>query len=864
MALTIWTERSGYRFSTIQERTIIDQSLPVYYSNGFADSTNLTFSVISGTLPPGLRIVEDRIKGSAFEVPRTTDFRFVVRAQYGEQLADRTFFWTVEGSDIPTWQTPAGSVAIQNDGQYYVLDNSYIDFQLEAIDFDTAAGQTLKFFKTAGQLPPGLILTESGRIVGWIQPALGIPETAGNGSWDTTLYDAIAYDFGSRSSNGYDSFIFDSVIFDYAQPTLSPKKLNRYYEFTVIVTDGDTEVARTFKIYVVGDDYFRADNIAIYVSTGVFTVDTTYVRPPIWVTANDLGIRRANNYQTFKLDTYTGIDLGPITYELDSVNPKIYGKAFTTLTTENKIGRSLLRIKEASGTPTVGQKITLKNYVDGATSQIYTVNVVTAVSSTEFILTVAPNLLIGITNNTQIALGNLSALPPGMLFDQGSSEVFGTIPYQPATTESYEFTVIAARLSDRLEIARSRRTFSVQVIGELDSVITWTTANDLGELEANLVSTLFVRATTTLANAVILYTITSGSLPPGLTLNLDGEIVGKVRQFGSAALPGLITLDDSDLILDGGDTTLDRSYTFTIQAKDVTNYSTITRNFSLDIITPNDRLYSNLVVKPFLKQSQRTLFRSFITDSSVFNIESIYRPSDSNFGIQTDLKMLVFAGIETKSASEVVSKINRNHKTKKFIFGEVKKAVAKTPGTNTVIYEVIYVEILDPLEPNGKYLPATVLTNPTSPAITVDQNDQYNQGPFNIDSQYWGPANPLYASVDRNDVFAGDANSQYKFVSSITNWRLRIEEIGLKDRNYLPLWMRSIQEGQVQELDYIAAVPLCYCKPGMADDILLNIANRDFDFGQIDYVIDRYIIDSVTGYTADKYIVFRNDRTTIS
>jgi hypothetical protein len=80
----------------------------------------------------------------------------------------------------------------------------------------------------------------------------------------------------------------------------------------------------------------------------------------------------------------------------------------------------------------------------------------------------------------------------------------------------------------------------------------------------------------------------------------------------------------------------------------------------------------------------------------------------------------------------------------------------------------------------------------------------------------------------------------------------------------MPLWMRSIQEGQVQELGFVKAIPLCYCKSGRADDILLNIKNSDFDFSQIDYVIDRYIIDSVTGYGDDKYIVFRNDRTTIA
>ena len=85
-----------------------------------------------------------------------------------------------------------------------------------------------------------------------------------------------------------------------------------------------------------------------------------------------------------------------------------------------------------------------------------------------------------------------------------------------------------------------------------------------------------------------------------------------------------------------------------------------------------------------------------------------------------------------------------------------------------------------------------------------------------------------------------------------------------KDSNYLPLWMRSIQEGSVQPLGFVKAIPLCYCKPGTADDIILNIKYSNFDFSQIDYTIDRYVIDSVSGYNQDKYLVFRNDRTTIS
>jgi hypothetical protein len=190
--------------------------------------------------------------------------------------------------------------------------------------------------------------------------------------------------------------------------------------------------------------------------------------------------------------------------------------------------------------------------------------------------------------------------------------------------------------------------------------------------------------------------------------------------------------------------------------------------------------------------------------------------------------------------------------------------VAKIQGTTTVVYEVIYVEIIDPLE-NGKIsLPEVIFTSSSNIPITVDQNNDYYVGPFNQDSQFWNPADPFSASIDSNAVYAGDPNTSLRYPASVALWRKRIKSLGLKERNYLPLWMRSVQTGEVQELDYVKAVPLCYCKPGMADDILLNIKNRAFDFKQIDFVIDRYIIDSVAGYSADKYIAFKNDRTTIT
>lgn len=827
MALNIWTERSGYRFDTVQERSVVNLALPANNSVG------ITYSVISGKLPPGLRIVNNTIQGSPFEVPRTTDFKFVVRASNGTSIADRTFFWTIEGADQPVWQTAAGSLPIGPNNVYYILDSSYIDFQLLATDTDTAAGQSLKYFIASdeGSLPPGLVLTDSGRIAGWVQPALVIPLTAGNGFFDTAVYDTVAFDFGYRSSNGYDSYIYDTAIFDFSTASLSPKKLNRNYEFIVTITDGDTEVKRKFKIYVVGDDYFRADNTITTAGSGSFMVDATYVRAPIWVTPANLGVRRANNYQTIRLDTYEDLDLGPIVYSLDTVNPDL----------------------------------------------------------------------------------TASVLPPGMQFDQGTAEVFGVVPYQPAITKTYQFTVSATRLSDRAETATSKRTFTVQVLGEVESVMGWISGSNLGLIEANLISNLSVVASTTITDSVILYVKTSGELPPGLSLALDGEIVGKVSQFGDSiqyqglwtamrnyninnvvlrngiyykaimsstsatfntshwaehifTTQGIVTFDGGSFSLDAGNTTFDREYSFTINARDILGYSAISRTFNLTVITPNNRLYSNITAKPYLKLDQREMFKTFIRNSNVFDATAIYRPGDANFGVQNELKMSVYAGIETKTAAQVVSVVGQNHRKKRFKLGDIKLAQAKVPATNDVVYEVIYIDVIDPLEIDGKTLDLAVAGSIDPILTTVDQTNIYFNGPFDTPERFWGRPQPYSVTADRSDVYP---DGEFRGPASISLWRKRIEQLGLHDRNYMPLWMRTVQDGSVQELGFVSAIPLCFCKVGRGTDILLNIKNylknnTDFSFNKIDYTIDRYTIDSVTGDTTDKYIVFRNDRTIIT
>jgi hypothetical protein len=76
--------------------------------------------------------------------------------------------------------------------------------------------------------------------------------------------------------------------------------------------------------------------------------------------------------------------------------------------------------------------------------------------------------------------------------------------------------------------------------------------------------------------------------------------------------------------------------------------------------------------------------------------------------VQTDLRVLIYAGIESVAAVKFVQAMSRNHYYKRLKFGQVKTAKAKDPVTQKTVYEVIYVDIVDDLEKNGRSISQTV------------------------------------------------------------------------------------------------------------------------------------------------------------
>lgn len=876
MLLTIWTELSGYNFGTFQERESFDQMLPI------ANDTGVNYKVISGSLPAGLRISGNRIIGNPLEVPRRTTSIFCIRASNTLAFADRTFSITIEGADQPVFQDPAGDIEFDNN-RMYVVDNTFVDYQIQVTDQDTSTGQRLSYFIASndGQLPPGLILTNDGRIVGFVQPVLSLTPEDGTGAYDTSTYDAGAYDFAFRPTNGYDSFIYDTVFYDFSIIDRTPRKINRNFEFIVTVTDGDTVAKRKFRIFLVGSDYFRADNTTWLNDNGMFTADVSYLQKPIWLTPANLGLVRASNYVTIPFEVYDKTD---VFINLNEVNSEIVASTFQANIADNTPGSNTITVLAAAA-PMFGKYLTFAGLVAGE-YKLYQISGVASLGSNRYRLTLInamplPNEATGLTvlipDAVEFSIGSRCTIPPGMQFDTLSGSLLGRVPYQPAITKTFTFTLTASKIGDKGDIARSSRIFTISLLGEIDSVINWITDSDLGQIDANFISTLSISATTTVPGAIIIYNVTSGRLPPGLTLNLDGEIIGKVNQYYRLDINqlGLTAFDSGDTTFDNTLSTIDREFIFTVEARDQYGYSAKSKTFTITIDILNEKVFSNLKVKPFLKSTQRSAWQDFINNTTIFTPANIYRPNDANFGVQSELNMLIYAGIETTQAAKYIGAMGLNHKRKRFQFGDVKKAVAYMPGTKTVVYEVVYVEMIDPLEPNGRRLPNKLTRlGKQTPGITVDSSTIFYQPGFTpktdvdkiaklaISSPESVRPEPII-TIDSTGYTISDNNPATYFPNSVSNWQDRLTAVGSTERNYLPLWMRSIQSGSRSELGFELAVPICFCKIDCADELILNIKFSGFDFKLLDYTADRYIIDSVEGSIQDKYLVFRNDRITV-
>ena len=395
--------------------------------------------------------------------------------------------------------------------------------------------------------------------------------------------------------------------------------------------------------------------------------------------------------------------------------------------------------------------------------------------------------------------GVFTSIPQGLKLDSETGTLYGYIPYQPAYSLDYALTIIATKTETRTgETAQAVNTFTLRVAGDIESEIAWVSSSTLGTLTVGETSELAVTAQHLKTDYNIKYSLVNGTLPLGITFRQDGGLSGSADYASTG------------------------SYQFTVMASDVYNLSSINKTFNLTVIPYDFKKYTKIYAKPFVSLAKRNQYKEFINNEFTFDPKFMYRYFDPNFGVQPEVRMYLEFGIEKLNFTEYVPALRENFYRKKLYFGDVKVAVAKD-STGTTVYEVVYVDMIDPL---------------------------------------------INAQGDSVDAVIYD-NNQILYPNSISNMRKQLEQIVLPDNTYistneynLPRYMRTPQQGDYKPPGYMRVVPLCYALPGFGAKIVSRIKLSGFDFKMINFDIDRLILENSLDSASAKYLIFA--RQTIS
>jgi hypothetical protein len=724
MATPVWTTTAG-KLASIDEQVAYSLQLEANTS----DSTAITYSVIAGSLPAGMQVTTTGLlTGTPAEVAKRTLYTFVVRATAGAQITDRTFSLDVQGADTPTFTTATGQLLLDDStsvGLYWVIDGANVNFQMQATDTDTAAGQTLVYEIVKGELPPGVTMSKTGLISGVVR----LTE-------DQRYGDRGGYD----GNNVEDKF---NNIFD---RTVTTKSISKNFDFIVRVTDGVSYIEQNNNIFVFSADFWRVSNTAITIDAteiqgSPLTMDLSANRRPVFRTASDLGSFRHDNQVVIKIDVE---DFDPLQADLE-----------------------------------------------------YSIQ--------------------------------SGALPTGLSIDVTSGEIYGRLARQSAVEVDYTFTIRANRVISPGVNVFQDQAFTMKVIGEIDIGIAFTTPTNVGTLYAGIPSLLSIEAVNDTPNRVLTYSVTAGTLPPGITLSVAGNLIG--------------TIDPSD---------------FTVS--DQYQIAATSKEFTLNIDIPYTQIeYGNMTghATSFIDQN---IFYNIAQDPNINSPEFIFRSDDPNFGMKQKPDMLMMAGLEAQTLTVFQQQMEQNHAPKTLYFGDLKTAIAKE-GTTTK-YEVVYIEIKDNMINNSGVAVSSSITlrDAVVKPILGPRASSMNATADYVEYEVTTDGGLAFSTSGSKVRYANQLSADLGYMekiypNAVANMRSRMKSLGHKEWDYLPLWMKTTQVGGLAPLGYVMAVPICYCKPGTSALVKKRIQDKSLNFRNIAFTIDRYQVSksvvSPEKFTAD-------------
>jgi hypothetical protein len=773
-------------------------------------ATSVSYQVLAGSLPNGivLNINTGVLSGTPALVTSDTLTVFTVRATDNlNNIRDRTFSMLVTGTATPQFTTPSGVILTTQDSVWTQLQIAYSNPKPDNV---------VLIELQQGLLPPGIEISTSGLIQGYPQPP-------------TTLVTLPLVTTASSKTEASTSLIYCV--------TVNGMTIGRPIIFTNVI--------------------------------GSINSGQTYYIKTIDALTNTLTISTTQNGSTFPLSN----DVGDMDVTLPAVST-----GQPTIRTYNFV----LSLISALGNATSSYSITVINQntpvIQGGPGNPANTRQPTLLNTRPLTITVNDSdpyygyyLLPPVATSTNAQLGTflsdnyfafkligydfdgsgityyVSGLPQGITYDSTTGWITGTPIISSPGINNYSFTAQVVKAGDNA-IASPVFNFAFNLSLNITGNITWVTPQDLGTIYNETLSILKVVA---ISDTPLEYRLTSGSLPPNLTLLPNGEITG------------IVASQPTETLLTVGEET---SFTFTIQAYSpnfgiVQSSKTFTVNVYQEYGQPTDILY--IQAAPSI--NDRTILQTLLDSETLIPTSLLYRPDDTNFGKATSVIYEHAYGIFASNIQEYIASVTQNHYWRNITLGELKTAVARD-NDNNIIYEVVYSEVIDNLvNPQGVSVPSSIYW-----PIPID----LGLGPWytsvtNIFTSYVELLNQQYYT----SLTPGYARTLYP--NSLFNMRNRVADVlgQVLNSTLLPVWMTS-QQLNGSTLGYTQAWVICYTQPRIlvngqpltyaefkatgltrsdyksyAETIKTNIeTNWPYTLNQINFNIDRFTVNKSTTY----------------
>lgn len=798
MAQPIWNTPVGslgtYPYGILAEYTLSAQAV--------LPSVSLEYTLLSGTLPPGLSLtINGVIAGIPSLVTTETVSTFAVRVTDNySNIRDRTFSITITGSALPSFTTPPGTLLT-------VSDSIWVELPIEYSNPDPTNLVEINLLE--GTLPPGLEINNQGIIRGYATPPtinVSVPTVVTAATLTETTNTITCL-----STTGF--------------------TLGRPVIFTGTVVFGDIEAGTVYYIKSILSSTsftisYTPNGTIVPLSSG--TGFMTVTCPAINVGQPTI---RTYNFN-LQLDSPLGSDIS--NYSITVVNQN-------TPTSQGGPGKPV-NTREPVILNTRPESYNIQNnlyygyYVLPPAGSEYNTYPTTIPA---FIGTFQSNdyfsfKIIGKDFDSNDVTYVFSGLPLGLVGDSATGWITGTPILSSTGINQYGFSVAVYKTLSS-SIQSPFYNFSFNVSNNIDDTIYWISPDNLGVIPNGTIS---IKSVIAECQVELNYRLTAGYLPPNLTLLTNGEITGYVANQPSTTLLAQNATTD---------------YVFTIEAysKDypiIKNSKTFTLTILQKYNQPTDILY----IKATPSIQDRQIIDSLLSNSTIIPEEYLYRPNDIYFGKSSDVIYEHAYGIYASDINEYIAAVTRNHYWRNITLGEIKTAQAKDIHGN-VIYEVVYSQVIDNLQnPEG----ISVSENIYWPRpINLFLGPWYTST-TDIATSYVEINDQLYYT----SLTPGFARNLYP--NSLFNMRNRVGQVlGQEfDSTLLPAWMTSQQENG-STLGYTQAWVICYTKPGFSKIIKTNIETLwkqpdgyPYTLNMINFKIDRFSVDKQITYNYDKNV----------